>query len=340
MAVDRWQAEQGQTVRLKVRFEEADGTVYDPHAISQVRILLDDLSVVTTIVAGITMEAPGIYYVDWAIPAGETLGKHYDEWFYTAVVGEAERSDKVEFYVAPAGSIAAATVYLSVSKAKTDCLKPASAWAAGSYPTDTQILEAIQYATEIIDQGCKQHFIPQELTLELDGRGRPYQWLEKNGKRYRAIRVDSITTSDGTAISMNDVVVYPYAIVDKYWRKDDLRGSLCPAITACGCEPLETYGCCSVTFPWGRENITIVGRFGEYEDMPIAIEKLCCRCVQRILEEEWGLFTPFSEETLGNWSYRMREVVTNAAITGRTGWSDIDAMINRMSSKRIRISRI
>lgn len=339
MAVSRFQAEQGQTVRLRVQFKNPGGALYDPSSIAQVVITRDDGTVLDTVVAGWVHEGIGIYYLDWAIPAAETLGLHYDTWTYTSVLGGTATTGSAEFYVYAAGTFAAASAYLSVAKVKADCLTAAASWPAGLYPTDGRILEAVNYATEIIDGASKRSFIPQDLTLTLDGSGKPYQFFEKDGHLYKAIRVDSITI-DGDPVDMTQVVVGPFSVVDRYWRPetlmDECGDSGCSCRVGCGGEN----GAWGVCFTAGRANVVVTGLFGDYNIVPYTIQDACCRIVHNILEEEWGAWQPFVSESLGGWSYTMRTIAAQAEATGSTGWSDIDAMLRRPAKKRVRIGRL
>ena len=339
MAVDRWHAEQGQTVRLRAQFKNSSGNLYDPHSVDEVEIRKADGTLVTTILAAaIVHEALGIYYADWAIPALQDVGSYVDTWAWTPSAGAAQCSGPLTFVIFLAGSFSAAGVYIDVATVKSDYLKPASEWPAGTYPSDTDIQAAIVLASEIIDFGCKRSFLPEDTSLTLDGSGRPYQKIERHGHVYKAISIDSITI-DGTALDMDDVVVYPFFVVDKYWDKNDLRGSFCVDYT-CGSICGSSLSSCGVCFTKGRDNVVMTGRFGDYSSCPETIKMCCGKLAARGLEEEWGYFTPLYSETLGDWSYTMREIAKNAAATGKTGWSDIDAMIRRYSKKRVVIGRI
>jgi len=301
MAVDRFHACQGDTVRLMVKFHRPDGSLYDPSSISKVEILdKDTLAVVDTVLVGITQQAVGYWYIDWAIPGAQAVGTYLDKWYYTPDAGGTERDDSAEFVVHLAGTFAPATTYLSVASVKSDCIKPLADWPAGTYPTDTAIQEAIVAATEIIEGICQRSFIAEETTITVDGTGRPYLWPYVDGHEYRMLRVDSISI-DGTAVDMDDVVVYPTVIVNKYYDKDDLRETSLCIDYPCGDDlTLCSTGGSSTCFTKGRKNITITGRFGDYDSLPTRVENLCCRITHNILEEEWGAFTPFESETLGD----------------------------------------
>lgn len=77
MAVERPQAIQNQTVRLKMYFRH-NNELDDPYSLGSVQILNPSDSVIATLTP--TQESTGIYYVDYPISAAAVSGWYTDRW--------------------------------------------------------------------------------------------------------------------------------------------------------------------------------------------------------------------------------------------------------------------
>jgi hypothetical protein len=290
MSVSRYTAEQGQTVKLGIQFENAVGALYDPADVAYVEILDVDSNVIDTIPGGsIVHDGVGIYYVEWAIPAAETLGKHYDRWYYTPLTGGTEITAKEEFYVYAAGTFAATDYYITVSDAKARCL-------IGTALSDPDIQYLIRVAMAIIDKCAGQHFLPLVKSLDVDGTGEGYVVLPKPLLDYRI---------KGTWI------------IHKQWR----TGAVIPAQLAC----LD-----GGYFPRGHRNIRVTGRWGIYEDCPVDITHATCLLLKYAgqWDEVTGpIIAKYERETVTGWSYGLRKIFERAVVNRSTGHPDVDLLI-------------
>jgi hypothetical protein len=314
VAVSRYEAEQGQTVRLGIKFELPTGDLYDPDSIGDVQILDENSVLITTIAAAsIVKMAVGVYYVDWAIPLAEPLGKHYDLWSYVPTAGHAGTTAKLEFIVLAAGTFAPADYYLSVSEARANCLPDCPL-------TDAEIQRLIRIAMAIIDRICHQHFLPVVENRDFDGSG--YFYLECNGPW---LELHSITNLDdpsatydvsdfrrrGTWILHKDGRAWPFNQMEP--PTGEAAVSYCAGTGA--------------IFPRGWKNIRVNATWGLYSDCPEPIQQATCLLL--MYAAKWGtttapMFANFSNESVDGYDYQLREVFDRVAVHHETGLPDVD----------------
>ena len=309
MAVSRYQAEQGQTVRLGIRFELPTGDLYDPDSISQVEIMDADSVVIATIPAGsIVNEAVGVYHVDWAIPAAEALGKHYDQWSYVPVAGHAGTIAKLEFIVYAAGTFGVSDYYISVADAKAECL-------ADSPLSDADVQYLIRCAMAIVDRVTGQHFVPVEEARDFDGSGS--FWLKMNAPWQEILSIDNLD---------NDAVTYTIGDFRRKgsWivHKDFLpwpQASDQPAHLSCGSD--------GTVFARGQRNIRVTARWGRYATCPDPVRQATCVLLSHAARYDRldGAFVAnMSRESSEGYSYVLRKIYNKAVIDNMTGYPDVD----------------
>jgi len=317
MAVSRYAAERGQTVRLGIKFHDPEGNLYDPYAFTQVEILAADLTVLHTFVAsGIVRDATGLYYVDWAVPGAETLGKHYDKWYYTPEAGHDAVTATLEFYVYAAGTFAAADYYLSVTEARARCL-------ISSPLPDDDIQYLIRLAMSIIDRVCGQHFLPVQETRYVDGTGMFY--LPCDGPILELTAITNLDDSTAT-FTVADYRIRGTWLIHKDgrpWPRNQMDPPTGEAAVA------YCSGTSSI-FPYGFKNIAVEATWGLYAACPDPISLATC-----LLLKEGGkwdtvtapMFANFASESVDGYAYTLRELFERAAVHNETGIPAIDGLL-------------
>lgn len=324
MSVSRYAAEQGQTVVLGIRFETSTGALYDPSDISQVEILDADSNVIATIPgASIVNDAVGIYHVEWAIPGAETLGKHYDKWYYTPTAGGTEINATLEFIVYAAGTFSPAAYYLSVADARANCLPDCPL-------TDSEIQYLIGIAMAIVDRVCNQHFLPVTETRDFDGTGSFYLECDEPMQELKSIENldDATATYDvsdyrirGTWLIHKDGRAWPYNQLEPPTGED--------AVSYCS-------GTGEV-FSRGWKNIRVEAAWGLYENVPNLVVQATCLLV--MYGAKWGtvrgpMFANFSSESTDGYAYTLRKVFEKASIHQETGLPDVDGLLVKFRRKQ------
>ena len=311
MAVSRWAAEQGQTVQLGIKFHDPNGNLYDPHSFTKVEILAENLAVLKTFTAAeIGHLSTGRYYVEWVIPGAETLGKHYDKWYYTPEAGHDEVTATLEFYIYGSGTFATDDYYLSVSDAKANCLD------AESTLTDPQIQYLISLAMATIDRCTEQHFLPMTASRDYDGSGRYYLEMDEP-----ILSITSIVNLDDTdqTFTPSDLRIKGTWLV----HKDYVEGCDITTCGSCGTLP----GC---VFPKGHRNIRVTGTWGLYESCPDLIKQATCLLLH--FAGQWDTVTgpmtaPNISESVEGYSYSLRKVYEYASTHKETGYPEVDAIL-------------
>lgn len=313
MSVPRYQAEQDQTVQLAIRFESgADRTPYDPSAIAKVEILdANDVLITTKTGADIVNDAIGIYHVDWAIPAAEVLGKHYDKWYYTPSAGHSDLEAKLEFIVYQSGTWSVTDYYLSVADARADCLD------ANTSLTDAQIQTLIILAMGIIDRCTEQHFLPYAATRDYDGSGKYF--LEMDEPIQTIASITNLDNANQTFTPSDFRIKGTWLI-----HKDYVEGANLPAHLQCGI----TNG---AIFTKGHKNIRVEGTWGLYEYLEPLIKQATCLLVG--FGGQWDtttgpMISPMMGESVEGYGYTLRKVYEHAAIHKETGYPEVDTILS------------
>src|SRR5882672_7642822 len=120
MPASRFDAQQGDTVRLAVRIQR-NSAPFDPFSLDGVEIrrrtsATTDVLIDTVAAGAIVREAVGAYYVDWPIPLAEPVGAHVDRWLLVENSGDAQTNLDADFVVFAAGSISAPSTYQTVAE--------------------------------------------------------------------------------------------------------------------------------------------------------------------------------------------------------------------------------
>ena len=153
MAVDRFAAQQGQTVRLEITFS-IGGTVADPFEIRQAEIRNGSDQVVATFGgSAIVRETVGQYYVDWPIPQAEPLEIHFDKWYATGSEGGSEEVFTFNFLVLGFSTTTPGAAYMTLAEAR-DYLP------SDTGITDNQLMMQVALVQEIIETKTGRHFPP------------------------------------------------------------------------------------------------------------------------------------------------------------------------------------
>jgi len=319
VAVSRFQAEQGDTVRLKVLFKR-DGNLYDPFDISKVEIRRRTGATTTELVAtiaaaSIVQEAQGVFYVDWVIPADQTVGAYVDRWYFTPDSGDTEINDDASFAVLPEGSVTPAVGgYITVEEVRAKYLPE-------SLLDDADIGVLIEEGTEYAEKYTGRWFGARALTINVDGTGAPYLILP-----YTARSIESVTVLHGNPpldLDVDDFVIKGRWLVHKHYlpypHTMDNAGCF-----ICGC----TFG---DIFPRGQDNIEVVGTFGTYADVPVLIKRAVGLYVMHAGRDDRRTSPAaynFASESVEQHSYSLRELNSGIKISGASGINEVDHLLN------------
>lgn len=319
MAVSRFAAEQGDTVRLRVRFTR-NGNLYDPFDISKVEIRRrtgpTTTELVSTILAAsVVQEAQGNFYVDWVIPADQEVGAHVDRWYFTPDSGDAEINDDASFAVLPEGSVVPAVGgYIDVAEIR-------STYLPDSLLDDSDINILIAEGTEYAEKYTGQWFGARALTINVDGTGAPYLILP-----YTIRTVESLTVVHGSPtieLDVDNFVIKGRWLVHKNylpypWTMDNAGCFIC------GC----TFG---DIFPRGQDNIEVVGTFGTFADVPVLIKRAVGLWVMHAGRDDHRTSAAaynFETESVEQHSYGLRHLNEGIKISGASGINEVDHLLN------------
>lgn len=325
MAVPRWRAEVGMLVRLKVRFEQNQVTLYDPASISQVEILDDSGTVIDTITVGITREATGIWYIDWQIPTTLTPGMYHDRWTYTPYAGYGTITGTADFAVFAAGAFSAATSYLSVDDARSMYLP------SGTTLTDSQISFLCQMASSFADQYCGQRFVPWIETIQVDGTGKPYLFLPRAYLVRSLTSLSVLSNGDSTALTVGDFRFRDNMIIHRSFQRWPRRSGTCFPIICTGDSDI---------FTAGVMNIEVEGQFGAFATVPDLIVHAVGLMVRNggaddSIHAPW--IANYSTEVVDTQSVTMRNISPLAKVKTGTGIPEVDAILQNYMNRRGRV---
>ncbi len=332
MAVSRFEAQQGDTVRLKVRIEQND-VLFDPFAMGDVQIrrrtsATTDELVETIPAASIVREAVGIYYVDWAIPIAAPVGAHVDRWFLTESSGDAQGNRDADFVVFELGSIVIATGYISVDEIR-------AVYMPGTSLSDARIGMLIELASEICNRYTGRYFGGRSETLLADGTGQAWIVLDKIIQAFSEI----VVTAGGSSynLSIADFVTKGRWLIHREFLPRGAYGSWDPrCVTICGC----AFG---DIFARGQKNVAVTGVFGDFAAVPLVIQRATGLLVKYGGQDEFGagpMASNFSSETIEGHTRTLRDVLTNIDVRGSTGIPEIDHLLNLVRRQRGRVSVI
>lgn len=315
MPVRRGEAQQGETVRLRMDFV-LGGNLFDPVEVRQVEILDSTLSVLATIpAASIIREDTGQYYVDWSVPEAEPLEIHYDRWYATATAGATEKQFTNSFYVHAV--TAGPTAYVSTAEA-------AAALPEGTLLSDSEIYELMLDCQKVIESVCGQPFLPITETRTFNGQGRS------------TLNVRSAIQSV-TQIVVRGDYLNPECILDL----TDLRIAVSRTMLAMGnvqpggrsiSVPGRLEPGCGI-FPRGFANVQVTGAWGMYQSPPREIRMALLGLLRHAAacDDPHGVAAEAfeTESVAGDRTWTLRKVWANVAVDGTTGFREIDSILAR-----------
>lgn len=333
MPASRFQAEQGDIVRLRVRFER-NGALFDPFSIDFVEVRRDTGPTTSDLVAtipgtSVIQEAQGIFYVDYAIPAAELVGAYIDRWFYVTDAGDPQTSDDARFAVLPVGSVSLGTGgYITIDEIKGTYLP-------GTLLTDTDLAILIDQATELVNVYTGQTFGEDARTYELDGTGQPWIILPEYIQSILSIEVACL--DQVAELAPLDFAIKGRWLVGKSFLPWPIDQCSVEQIL-CGCSGGATL------FPRGQKNVTISGTFGLYENVPALIRRATGLLVMhggRDDNRTSPMAYNFATESVEQHSYSLRELAGSMVqLKGSTGIVEVDHILNMFRKIRGRVAVI
>lgn len=333
MTVSRFDAHQGDTVRLRVLFQR-NGTAFDPDQITKIEIRkrtgATDSDLIVTLDAGdVVQEAQGIFYIDWGIPIDQEIGSYIDRWYVIRDSGDPEEFDDGTFGIF-AQDVSAPSGLISVGEVRADYL-------IDSPLADTQIQDLIDQAGELAYMYTGRTFGADTRTIYVDGTGE--MWLPLP---FPALEIDSITASliggSSEVLDPDDFVIKgPWLVSKEFvpWPRD-MRMEGC---FLCG-------GCASGgVFPFGHRNIALTGRFGLYGTVPKLIKRMAglwCKYAGADGTPSSPAAGNYDGESTELHSYNRRasDTLASVKLRGATGIYEIDHILNLYRGTTIRMAVI
>jgi hypothetical protein len=329
MAVERLQAQQGQTVILRSVFM-IGATPADPFQVRQVEILDGSFAVIDTIpAASIIHDGPGRYHIDWPIAAALAVDVYYDRWYATASSGGTEEIFTYSFNVESATSGFPGTggnAYLTTTEAR-------SYLPVDTTLTDAEIQENILLASETAEMCTGQVFIPMTEARVFDGTGRAVLPIYRpilSVSRIEVLGCGSIIDYD---LNVSDIRIgrshkmLALGNVLSHSQGGMFRGSgrwsnLCSAgPSGCG------------LFPPGFQNIRVTGTWGRWTQTPRQIKAAIGALLRYALvcdDPQPSMTQPLATESVAaDRSWQMRKIWAKAAVDATTGYADVDAIFAR-----------
>lgn len=323
MAVDRYHASPGQTVRLSARFKFA-GSLFDPFEVRQVQILDQDLAVLATISgASIVHDGTGIFHVDWFVPAAETPAIHYDRWFATAQSGGSEEQFTFGFQVLSSSADASTTPYITEAQMRA-ALPEATAI------SEEELLELVLLGQETIEWITGQSFLPRSATRTFDGSGRPFLSIRRPIQTISEARVLACGGGTETTIDVSSIRISGSRTMLALGNAQRFSARFAFGESRWPC----SIGSCGV-WPSGFQNIAITGEWGAFTEVPRQIQRALMQLLRHTAACDDPLGLPsaaFKSESLaGDRQYTMRDVYTSAMTHNSTGFADVDAILSRFN---------
>lgn len=329
MAVERGSAQRGETVTLRIRFEQS-GTLADPSSVDKVEILDESLAVVDTpAVAGVVHDGVGLYHLDWPVPAAEPLELHYDRWTVTPVLGASQKTFTLSFFVHDFSGAAAGTPYLT--PAELAAYLPDSTTLSSA-----EIVELGALAQEIVEAVCGQKFLPVTAARVFDGLGKAVQPVDLPIVRGSVTKIEVLWDDSGwTDATPTDADNVRYM---KGRRMIGLGNVLSRSQAAGGVHLpywLRSHGACGV-FPAGLQNVRITASWGRWTEVPRQIKAAVGTLVRYSgdCDDAQGIpSNPYVDESVpGGRAYKLRTILVSGAMVDRlTGYPDVDAVLKRFT---------
>jgi hypothetical protein len=320
MAVDRGHAQQGQIVRIGIKFTLA-GSPIDPSEIRQVEITDQDGNVLSTLTGALIVhDGTGLYHVDWPIPITEPANVHYDKWYATAISGGAEEVFTNIFQVLTFNASTVNTPYMTTPEARLYLPPDTTA-------TDLQIAENVVLGQQWIERITGRWFLPRSETRTFHGNGFAVLGLDHGLLSVAEVRILNCGGGDDSLIAPTAVRIghagTTLALGNAQRFGDRLLGVAGP--------PWIRSGGCGV-WPTGFMNVQITGDWGDYAEVPIPIKRALGALLRYTMICDDPYATPtaaFGSESIpGDRQYTMRDIWTANITKNATGYGDIDAILS------------
>lgn len=328
MAVDRAHAQQGQSVRLGMRFS-LGGSAVDPFEVRQVEVLDAQFAVLATF-ATTVHDGTGLFHVDWPVPADEPPTIHYDRWFATASSGGTEEVFTNSFQVLTAEASTAGTPYMTTDEARSIYLPEATEI------TDAQLAEMVLLAQETIEWVAGQVFLPVFETRTFNGSGKAALSIARPIQSITSINVLGCNGSTGSTSTIDPASVRIsrgrcLLGLGNMQRFGHLLGD-----ALAGVPPWHGLGVGCGVWPAGFMNIEITGTWGAFAQVPRQIRHALGLLLQHaaVCDSPSGAMdSPYESESIaGDRTYVLRKIWTQARTSNGTGFPEVDAILARFNA--------
>jgi len=312
----RFTAEPGTVVTLRATFTQG-GILFDPSAVGPVVIKDPAGAIIETIPVGsIVRDSIGRYHVVYTVATTAALGLWSDTWSYVEDSGGATVSVQLTFGVSAGCPVTPGDLWQPLAS-YASYLDPITTY------TDAELQDAALLAQEIMESICGRRFVPTEESVDLDGNGRAYLYMDEDRHVLSVSSINEITYSGATSVltpkDISQLKVYGSYIVLGDWQPHgDFGPEYCPPNPCVG----E-----SGFFTRGRKNIRVTGMFGDYATVPRRALRAAGLIAAMVIEDE---FFPeaYSQESLaGDHSGTMREGIVGAVIQALPGRGDISVLL-------------
>jgi len=319
MPASRFQAIRGSSVRLRIRFEQNQVTLYDPVLIQSVEIIDPGGTVIDTFASGWLQESVGVWYLDYDIAADADLGLYSDRWTYQPYTGYDIRTATPQFAVFAEGATGDSGGYMTVDEIRArGCIDD------GCPLEDEQIEYLSILGTAFIEKATGRIFRPWIGSVDVDGSGKCYQHLP--GK-YRVRSLTSVTDLEGGAFFDAAMLKFRGATV----FHESYRGP------GCHCsDSFSSFLGCEHCFPCGIKNLRFEGVFGDFDEVPAPIQHALCLLVKAggadgTVTAPW--IVNYSQETVDGQSVSYRDMDPGIRKRSMTGLAEVDAILNLYENK-------
>ena len=170
--------------------------------------------------------------------------------------------------------------------------------------SDETLVRWIQFATEKIDNYCRQFFEAREGAILFDGLGHNTLYLDPY-----YLRSISELKINGESIKDFDIAIYGRFI----------KGN-------------------NVRFPRGNHNIEIRGIWGRYEKVPVVVNEACIQLVLDEVRPDRKKSYKITSERIGDYSYSTSTSTgAGSSSTQTTGNPEVDDLLKPLVLQQVRI---
>jgi len=169
--------------------------------------------------------------------------------------------------------------------------------------SDETLTRWILFATEKIDNYCKQFFESREGSVLFDGLGHNTLYLDPY-----YLRSISELKINGESVKDFDVAIY-----GRYIKGNNVR------------------------FPRGNHNVEIVGVWGRFESVPTVVSEACIQLVLDEVKPDRKKTYKITSERIGDYSYTTSTGGYVGAVSQTTGNPDVDELLRPLILQQVRI---